>query len=60
MDLDPLYAFICRGLLTEASLDKVGRQRRRHFGNPDALQVQQTLSFDLLDPDLLADARVWH
>jgi hypothetical protein len=55
--MDPLYAFVCRGLLTEASLDKVGRQRRRHFGNPDALQVKQALSFDLLDPDLLADAQ---
>ncbi len=57
MNIDHLYAFVCRGLLTEASLDKVGRQRRRHFGNPEALQVQQTLSFDLLDPDLLAGAQ---
>ncbi len=57
MNRDRLYAFVCRGLLTEASLDKVGRQRRKHFGNPDALRVQQTLSFDLLDPDLLADAQ---
>jgi hypothetical protein len=55
--MDELYSFLCRGLLTDASLDKVGRQRRRHFGNQDAAQIQQTLSFDLLDPDLLADAQ---
>ena len=55
--MDHLYAFVCRGLLTEASLDKVGRQRRRHFGSQDAAQLQQTLSFDVLDSDLLADAQ---
>ena len=55
--MDQLYAFVCRGLLTEASLDKVGRQRRRHFGSPDGADLQQTLSFDLLDSDLLADAQ---
>lgn len=55
--MDYLYAFVYRGLLTEASLDKIGRQRRRHFGNPDANEVQRTLSFDLLDSDFLADAQ---
>src|SRR5258707_394225 len=55
--MDDLYAFVCRGLLTEASLDKVGRQRRRHFGSPDATKLQQTLSFDLLYPELLANAQ---
>jgi Swt1-like HEPN len=55
--MDALYAFVCRGLLTEASLDKVGRRRRRHFGLHDAAQMKQNLSFDLLDPELLADAQ---
>ncbi|MCI0356954.1 MAG: hypothetical protein L0211_00520 [Planctomycetaceae bacterium] len=55
--MDQLYSFVCRGLLSEASLDKAGRQRRRHFGHQDAAQMQQTLSFDLLDPDSLADAQ---
>lgn len=57
MNLDHLYSFVCRGLLAEASLDKVGRQRRRHFGPEDAARVRQSLSFDLLDTDLLADAQ---
>jgi hypothetical protein len=57
LNMDPLYAFVCRGLLAEASLDKVGRQRRKHFGNPDSVRVQQALSFDMLDSDLLSDAQ---
>src|ERR1017187_1313918 len=57
MNMDQLYTFVFRGQLAEASLDKVGRQRRKHFGNKDATQLQQTLSFDLLDSDLLADAQ---
>ena len=35
MNLDHLYSFVCRGLLAEASLDKVGRQidrRKREVG----------------------------
>jgi hypothetical protein len=54
--MDHLYSFVCRGMLAEASLDKVGRQRRRHFGAEDAQHLRQSLSFDMLDSDLLADA----
>src|SRR5262245_41530841 len=57
MDMDYLYSFVCRGMLAEASLDKVGRQKRRHFGPEDAAQVRQSLSFDMLDPEPLADAQ---
>lgn len=52
-----VYAFVCRGLLAEASLDKVGRQRRKYFGSPDAQRLRQALCFDLLDQDLLAAAQ---
>ncbi|HEY7315063.1 MAG TPA: Swt1 family HEPN domain-containing protein [Gemmataceae bacterium] len=55
--MNELYSFVCRGLLAEASLDKVGRQKRRHFGPEKASQVRQSLSFDLLDADMLADAQ---
>jgi hypothetical protein len=54
--MDQLYSFLCRGMLAEASLDKVGRQRRRHFGMQDAAQVRLSLSYDMLDADCLADA----
>lgn len=55
--MDNLYSFAYRGILTEESLDKVGRQRRKQFGAADAMQLQKTLSFDLLDQGCLADAQ---
>lgn len=54
-DLD-LYSFVYRGVLTEESLDSVGRQRKAHFGREEALVLHRTLSFDFLDPDLLIAA----
>lgn len=52
-----LYSFIYRGVLTEEALDQAGRRRRSHFGAEDARELQQSLSFDFLDPDLLAEAK---
>lgn len=49
-----LYSFVYRGVLTEAALDRAGRRRRSHFGAEDARKLQHSLSFDLLDPDMLA------
>jgi hypothetical protein len=54
--MDDLYTFIYRGLLTEESLDKVGRRRRRHFGTEDAAKLRAALSFEMLDANALADA----
>lgn len=45
-----------RGLLTEESLDKAGRLKRRHFGAADHERIRTSLSYDLLDPELLANA----
>ena len=55
--MDGLYSFVYRGVLTEASLDKVGRQRRRYLRSDEASQIVQTLSYDLLDQDRLAEAQ---
>lgn len=55
-DLD-LYSFVYRGVLTEEALDRNGRQRRGHFGAEEARNVQRTLSYDFLDPDLLNEAQ---
>lgn len=55
--MDQLYNFIYRGILTEESLDKSGRQRRRHFGNEESIKLREALSFAMLDSDLLADAQ---
>lgn len=54
--MDDLYTFVYRGLLTEESLDKAGRKRRRHFGAEQAAKIRASLSFEMLDPDLLASA----
>jgi hypothetical protein len=56
LTMDALYTFVYRGLLTDESLDKVGRRRRRHFGAEEAAKIRQSLSFEMLDPDCLADA----
>lgn len=55
-DLD-LYSFVYRGVLTEEALDRSGRRRRSHFGSEEARTTQRTLSYDFLDPDLLAEAQ---
>jgi len=52
-----LYSFVYRGVLTDEALDRVGRRRRSHFGAEEALRVQTSLSYEFLDPDLLAEAR---
>lgn len=55
-DLD-LYSFVYRGVLTEEALDREGRRRRSHFGAEEALAAQKSLSYEFLDPDLLAEAQ---
>lgn len=52
-----LYSFVYRGVLTEEALDRSGRRRRSHFGADDARQLQQSLSYDVLDPDTLAEGQ---
>lgn len=55
--MDSLYTFICRGLMTEASLDKAGRKRKAHFGSEEGSRIRQALSYDMLDDDNLAVAQ---
>ncbi len=55
--MEQLYSFVYRGVLTEESLDKAGRHRRRVFGTQDASRLRLALSFEMLDRDLLADAQ---
>jgi hypothetical protein len=55
--MDNLYSFVYRGLLTEESLDKIGRQRHRVFGSQDLENLSVSLSLDMLDQSLLADAQ---
>src|SRR6185437_8649528 len=52
-----LYSFVYRGMLTEEALDREGRQRRQHFGQEAARDLQESLSYDFLDPEMLAEAQ---
>jgi hypothetical protein len=54
--MDDLYTFVYRGLLTEESLDKVGRQRRHHLRSEEATKIRVALSFEMLDTNALANA----
>lgn len=56
MELD-LYSFVYRGVLTEEALDHAGRRRHNHFGGEQAREIQQSLSFDFLDSQLLAEGQ---
>jgi hypothetical protein len=55
--MDNLYNFIFRGILTEASLDKVGRKKLSNFGKEDEYALMKALSFEMLDKDNLQNAR---
>lgn len=52
-----LYSFVYRGVLSEEALDRAGRRKRSHFGAEQARELQKSLSFDLLDPQQLAEGQ---
>jgi hypothetical protein len=52
-----LYSFVYRGVLSEEALDRTGRRRKSHFGAEHARELQKSLSFDVLDPQLLAEGQ---
>ncbi|MGH9428293.1 MAG: Swt1 family HEPN domain-containing protein, partial [Terriglobia bacterium] len=52
-----LYSFVYRGVLTEEALDRTGRRRRSHFGADRVGELQQSLSFDFLDSELLVEGQ---
>lgn len=52
-----LYSFVYRGVLAEEALDRTDRRRKNHFGADQAASLQKSLSFDVLDPQLLAEGQ---
>lgn len=52
-----IYPFVYRGLLTQESLDKAGRQDRRIFGEKQSALIKEKLSFEMLDEDVLVTAQ---
>lgn len=55
-ELNTLYPFVYRALLTEESLDKAGRQVKRNFGAKELTVVKEKLSYDMLEEEALNDA----
>ncbi len=55
--MNDLYTFIYRGVLTEESLDKAGRNSKPSFGPEDAEALRAALSLELIDDDLVTNAR---
>jgi len=56
-NLNALYPFVYRGLLTEESLDKAGRQTKVGFGDDEAALVMNKLSYDMLDEEAVTIAQ---
>lgn len=52
-----LYSFVYRGVLADEALDRTGRRRRSHYGAEGARELQKSLSYDFLDPQLLAEGQ---
>jgi hypothetical protein len=56
MSSDRIYDFVFKGLLTEEALDRAGR-RSKNFNNLADMEIAKALSIDLLDDDLIANAK---
>lgn len=56
MSSDRIYDFVFKGLLTEEALDRAGR-RSKNFNRLADEEIAKALSIDLLDDDLMANAK---
>ncbi|MDF2366487.1 Swt1 family HEPN domain-containing protein [Sneathiella sp.] len=54
--MDHIYTFVYKGILADESLDKVGRRKKNNFGKEQVEEIENNLSFDLLDSDLMIEA----
>ena len=56
-EIDDLYPFVYRGVLTEESLDKAGRIAKAELGDREAAQIAEKLAYGMLDDEALVAAR---
>ena len=56
MSSDRIYDFVFKGLLTEEALDRAGR-RSKNLDKLADLEIAKALSIDLLDDELIANAK---
>jgi len=55
--MDELYTFVYKGILTEESLDKAGRQKHEAYSIDEIAKLQRTLSYEMLDQELLEQSK---
>lgn len=55
--MEDLYPFVYKALLTEESLDKVGRKERTLLGGDDLAVINDKLSYEMLDDESLIKAQ---
>lgn len=55
--MEELYPFIYKGLLTQESLDKAGRQTTYKFGSEESRLINQKLSLEMLDEEAISAAQ---
>jgi len=55
--MNKIYTFVFRGLLADASLDKIGRKQKKLLRDLDISKLQEILSFEKLEQDFLIDAQ---
>ena len=56
-NLDQLYPFVYRGLLTEESLDKAGRLTRDSLDGEEVSLILEKLSYEMLDDEAIVAAQ---
>lgn len=57
ININALYPFIYKGLLTEESLDKAGRTVKHSYDETEALLIVEKLSYEMLDDETIVIAR---
>lgn len=56
-NINALYPFIYKGLLTEESLDKAGRTVKHSYDETEASLIVEKLSYEMLDDEAIVVAR---
>lgn len=54
--MNDIYNFVYRGILTDESLDKAGRTRRKIIGPQDSEKLRKALSYEMMEAEYLFQA----
>ena len=54
--MNEIYNFVYKGILTDESLDKAGRKKRKSFGQEEADIIRKLLSYEMLNQEFIVNA----